>query len=187
MRCSSTSSTNRAGSQTSWNTPVAPFCTASRPPYRKPVRCANVDAMWITLSDVMPSRSGSGLFAATRVLWVCITPFGSPVVPEVKISRVTSFGSGRSSASSAGSRRSSHGVAMNSGPGRGAPARGAVHDQHVRERRPGHPQLVHRARVVEAAELRRHDDDLRAGEADHEADLPLPVDGDQRVADRPDP
>ena len=57
--------------------------------------------------------SGSGGIAATRELWVCITPLGSPVVPEVKISRVTSFASGRRAVNSAGSRRSSHGVVMN--------------------------------------------------------------------------
>ena len=67
----------------------------------------------MTLSLLTPSRSGSGALAATRVLWVCMTPLGSPVVPEVNISSVTSFGSGRSAASSAGSRRCSHGVSMN--------------------------------------------------------------------------
>ena len=114
IRCRSTSSTKVAASQTSWSTVVAPFCTLSRAPYRKPVRCASVEAMWNTLSLLMPSRGGSALFAATTVLWVCITPLGSPVVPEVKISSVTSLGSGRSSPSSAGSTRSSHGVAMKS-------------------------------------------------------------------------
>ncbi len=78
------------------------------------MRCANVDAMWITSSGPTPSRSGSGAFAAIRVLWVCTTPFGSPVVPDVKISSVGSFASGRTAASSAGSRRSSHGVPANS-------------------------------------------------------------------------
>ena len=55
--------------------------------------------MWITLSLLTPSRAGIGSFAATSVLCVCMTPLGSPVVPEVKISRVTSFGSGRSALS----------------------------------------------------------------------------------------
>ncbi|MFJ9367126.1 hypothetical protein ACIRRA_22260 [Nocardia sp. NPDC101769] len=51
--------------------------------------------MWMTLAAVMPTRAGSGSLAANNVLCVCITPFGSPVVPEVKITNVMSLGSGR--------------------------------------------------------------------------------------------
>ena len=43
------------------------------------------------------------------------------------------------------------------------------------------------AGIVELAELPRHDQDLRFGEPDHEADLAVPVDRDQRVADGADP
>ena len=112
------------------------------------MRCANVEAMWITLSALTPSRSGSGALAAISVLCVCITPFGSPVVPEVKMTSVTSFGSGRSAANSAGSRRCSHGVSMNSCQD------GPSTDQHVRQVRPVGAQPLDHGRVVVAAELR---------------------------------
>ena len=126
------------------------------------MRWANVDAMWMTSSFDTPSRSGRVRSAATSVLCVCITPLGSPVVPDVKMSSVTSFASGRSAASSAGSRRSSHGVAMNSSHEVWASVVGPVDDQHVRQVRPAAAQLAHHRRVVEAAELLRDDEHLRA-------------------------
>ena len=105
--------------------------------------------MWMTLSLVTPSRSGSGAIAATSVLWVCMTPLGSPVVPEVNISNVTSFGSGRTVESSAGSRRSSHGVAMNDSQDGFGLAGLAVDHEHVLQGRPGRPEPVHHRRVIE--------------------------------------
>ena len=72
-------------------------------------------------------------------------------------------------------------------PGRVRLAGLAVDDEHVLQGRPVRPEPVHHRRVVEAAELPRHDDDLGFGEPDHEADLAVPVDRDQRVADRADP
>ena len=146
-----------------------------------------MDAMWITLSlaDAEPLRAAAR--SPRRACCGCAcTPLGSPVVPEVKISSVTSFGSGRSAASSAGSRRSSHGVAMNVLPGRAVAGWPSTTSTCCRAGQLGRSRSDHR-RVVEAAELLRDHQDLRLGEPDHEADLAVAVDRDQRVADGADP
>ena len=65
--------------------------------------------MWMTMFSSMPMRPGIGASAASVALWVCMTPLGSPVVPEVKMSRATSSASGRSAAW----WRGALGVAMN--------------------------------------------------------------------------
>ncbi len=58
-----------------------------------------------------PSIRRIGSAPAEIVLAVCITPFGSPVVPEVNISSMTSFGSGRKRPSS-GAQRLAVGAAV---------------------------------------------------------------------------
>ena len=72
-------------------------------------------------------------------------------------------------------------------PGRVRVAGLAVDHEHVLQGRPGRPEPVHHGRVVELAELPRDHQDLGFGEPDHETDLAVPVDRDQRVADRADP
>ncbi len=72
-------------------------------------------------------------------------------------------------------------------PGRVRIAGLAVDNEHVLQRRPGRPEPVRHRRVVELAELPRNHQHLGLGEPDHEADLAVPVDRDQRVTDSTDP
>ena len=52
-------------------------------PYMKPVWCAIGEAIRITSSAPELQPLGIGQMLAISVLAVCITPLGSPVVPEV--------------------------------------------------------------------------------------------------------
>ena len=71
-------------------------------------------------------------------------------------------------------------------PGRIRVAGLSVDDEHVLQVRPRRPKPIHHRRVVKPTELPGDDQDLGFGEADHEPDLAVPVDRDQRVADRTD-
>ena len=71
------------GSHTSCSTTLARSMIGIIRPYMKPVWCAIGDAISTTSSCVRSRRSAYGTMLAISVLAECITPLGSPVVPEV--------------------------------------------------------------------------------------------------------
>ncbi len=71
------------GSQMSCSTACAPSTTGIISPYMKPVWWAIGEAISTTSSVPRCSRPAYGMMLASSVLAVCITPLGSPVVPEV--------------------------------------------------------------------------------------------------------
>ena len=77
------SSSARAGSQMSCSTTLALSMIGIMSPYMKPVWCAIGEAISTTSSAPRRSRCAYGMMLAMVVLAVCITPLGSPVVPEV--------------------------------------------------------------------------------------------------------
>ena len=184
MPCSAISSTNLAGSQMSCRTPVAPFWTGSRAPYRKPVRWARVEAMWITLSLVMPPARQRVVGRDHGVVRVhdALGLAGGARAEDEQCHLVgvrTQLGQlGRVAPLLPGG---GHEL----GPGH-LLAGVAVQDQHVLQSGPAAAQLADHGQVVEAAEFTGHHDELRGRQPHHEGDLPLTVDRDERVADRAD-
>ena len=71
------------GSHTSCSTALACSRMGMMSPYMKPVWCAMGEAIRITSSAPRCRRSAYGTILAITVLAECITPLGSPVVPEV--------------------------------------------------------------------------------------------------------
>lgn len=72
-----------AAVNTSWSTAVAPSITGRTSPYMKPSWWAIGEGMWMIASPPRCSRSAKGPRLESMVLDVCITPLGSPVVPDV--------------------------------------------------------------------------------------------------------
>jgi len=135
--------------------------------------------MRITSRSDRSSRSIAWCMIESVVFSVCITPFGSPVVPDVNTTSCTAFTAVPAGAPPA--RRGRVGERRERGR-TGGPV--APHHEDVLETRELGAQRGQHAGVLEAAEGGRHHHDRRLQQPQHEPELAGPVGGRDRIDHR---